>query len=374
MEAYAGQALHVHPGSKMEAMRREIILYIAVVFGIISCSKEPVEVVYTDLGERRGVFISCEGNFMYGNASLSFYDKERKEVFNQVFFARNRAPLGDVAQSLNSDGKNLFIVVNNSGKVMVVDLKTLEFKGVIPGLVSPRYIHFLRSDKAYISDLYNPNITVFNPLTLEKTGIIRVSDGKQGSMKHPTEMFAESGGRIFVTCWANDNQILVIDPVYDQVLDSISVPMQPRRIVADMYGKLWVLTDGSYPGAPGGEEQSSLVRIDPQTLTIEQIMRWNTGREFAGDLKLNPSKDTLYILAGDLYKMAVTSRRLPESPFIESTDYLFFSLGVDPGNGDFYLADAIDYQQNAMVYRFSRGGMPLDSFRVGINPGDFYFN
>lgn len=355
-------------------MRREIILFIAVVIGIISCSKEPVDVVYTGLGERRGVYISCEGNFMYGNASLSFYDKEKKEVFNQVFFARNRAPLGDVAQSLNSDGKNLFIVINNSGKIMVVDLKTLEFKGVIAGLVSPRYIHFVSSDKAYISDLYARNITIINPLTLAKTGSIRVSDGKHASLKHPTEMFAVSGDRIFVTCWAYDNQILVIDPAIDQVVDSISVPMQPRRIVADTYGKLWILTDGSYPGAPEGNAKPALVRIDPQTLTIEQIMHWNADKDFPGDLKLNPAKDTLYIMAGELYKMAASSRRLPESPFIESSEHLFFSLGIDPGNGDLYLADAIDYQQNAIVYRYSRNGAPLDSFRVGINPGDFYFN
>lgn len=358
----------------METMRTVLVVFITAVFGMISCSREPVEVVYTSLGERKGVFISCEGNFMYGNASLSFYDKEQNEVFNQVFFARNRAPLGDVAQSLNSDGKNLFIVVNNSGKIMVVDIKTLEFKGVIPGLVSPRYIYFHQPEKAYVSDLYSRSITIFNPLTLEKKGSIRVSDGKSGSTKHPTEMFAVSGGRIFVTCWSFDNQILVIDPAVDQVVDSITVPMQPRRIVADKYGKLWVLTDGSYPDAPGGDELPSLVRIDPQTLTIEQIMRWNTSREFPGDLKLNPAKDTLFILAGDLYKMSATSRKLPESPFVESSANLFFSMGVDPDNGEFYLADAIDYQQNALIYRFSPAGVLLDSFRVGINPGDFYFN
>lgn len=355
-------------------MRTKLVIFLAVVTGMISCGKEPVDVVYADLGERKGVFISCEGNFMYGNASLSFYDKDRKEVFNQVFFARNRAPLGDVAQSLNSDGKNLFIVINNSGKIMVVDLKTLEFKGVISGLVSPRYIHFIHTDKAYVSDLYSRSITIFNPQTLAKTGSISVSDGKSGSTKHPTEMFAGSAGRIFVTCWAYDNRILVIDPATDQVIDSIEVPMQPRRIVADKNGKIWVLTDGSYPGASVGNELPSLVRIDPHTLTVEQIMRWSSGKEFPGDLRLNPSKDTLYIMAGDLYKMAVTSQRLPDSPFIGSSENLYFSLGVDPVSGDLYLADAIDYQQNAMIYRYSRGGILLDSFRVGINPGDFYFN
>ena len=41
--------------------------------------------------------------------------------------------------------------------------------------------------------------------------------------------------------------------------------------------------------------------------------------------------------------------------------------------GDIYLADAVDYSQAGVVYRYSREGQLVDHFRVGINPSCFAF-
>ena len=42
-----------------------------------------------------GLFICNEGNFQYGNATLSYYNPETKVVENEVFYRANAMKLGD---------------------------------------------------------------------------------------------------------------------------------------------------------------------------------------------------------------------------------------------------------------------------------------
>lgn len=318
------------------------------------------------------LFITNEGNFQYGNASLSYYDMETRKVENDVFFRANGRKLGDVAQSMSIYDGNAYIVVNNSGVVFVVDPRTLEVLGGINNLTSPRYVHFVSNTKAYITDLYAPIITIFNPETLQKTGTIDTKGHKS------TEQMVQYGKYVFTNCWSYDNKILVIDTETDQVVDEIAVGVQPTSLVIDKHNQIWTITDGGYEGSPYGYEGPALYKIDAATRTATKFYTFEKGKR-ASEVVLNGERDTLYFISEDIWSMDVTASHVPVRPFLKSPgkNNIFYGLTVDPYTSEVYVANAIDYQQQGIIYRFmpqNGQAVPVDTFKVGIIPGAFCFN
>jgi YVTN family beta-propeller protein len=302
----------------------------------------------------KGLFIVNEGNFMYGNASLTYYDTQSGIVENEVFIRANGINLGDVAQSMTHHNGLAYIVVNNSGVIFVIDPDTFRLKGNITGLISPRYIHFINDKKAYVTDLYGENITVIDPVSFTITGSIDTPGHRS------TEEMVHWNNYLFVSCWSYDNKILIIDTQTDKVIDSLEVGQQPSRMILDKNNKIWCAASGE------------LYRIDPDTRTVEGM--YTVSQDASNSyLEINAAADTLYILNRDVWRMAVNEDVFPVKPFIRNQNSRFYGLAVDPATSHIYIADAIDYVQPGKIYRFDPEGIPVDTLTAGINPGAFCF-
>ncbi|MDD3741760.1 MAG: YncE family protein [Bacteroidales bacterium] len=347
----------------MNKIKAILFIFITTLMTICSCMKDDMRPITEFNTGDGGVFIVCEGNFMYGNTSLSYYNKTDKSIENTVFLKANGIPLGDVAQSLCIYDSTAWIVVNNSGKIYAIDKNSFKYKGKITGLTSPRYMQFINPNKAYVTDMYSKSISVINPNTYTVTKTI--------AMNSNSEEIVFCDDKMFVNSWSYDNKILIINTLTDEISDSIEVLYQPRKIVLDKDKKLWVLCDGGHDGSEF-QSDAGIIKINTETLQIEQTYIFEAGTK-AIDLKINKTGDTIYYICNNVYRMSINQTTLPVEEYIKSEGQNFYALGCDPENSDSYVSDAVDYMQSGVIYRYNSAAQCVDSFRVGIIPNSFVF-
>lgn len=329
------------------------------------------------------VYICNEGGFMYGNASLSVYDEPSDKVFNQVFYDVNGFPLGDVLQSMVIRDNKGFLVINNSGVIYVIDIKTNKYINKIDKLTSPRYIEFVNDNKAYVSDLYSHSIAIINPSTYEVTGSIFIGIKGGPGKVCGTEQMVRYKDFVYVCSWSYNNKIYKIDTRTDKLVDSLTVTKQPNSLTIDKLGKIWSLSDGGFTGSPYGQETAALTKIDAETFSIEQVFEFPTIESSPSELQTNGTKDKLFFINGSwanesvmnsgVYSMNITDTKLPETPLIPENKMLFYGLGVHPVTSEIYVSDAIDYVQKGWVFRYDKNGSLISQFKVDIIPSAFCF-
>jgi DNA-binding beta-propeller fold protein YncE len=308
-----------------------------------------------------GVFIVNEGNFMGGNGSLSFFSYDSAKIYNDLFARVNGRPLGDVPNSMEIFGDKAYIVVNNSGKIEVINKSNLESAKTITGLISPRNIGFVSSTKAYVTSMYSDSLIIIDLNDNTVSGYI--------DLRRSSESIAVAGEKTFVSNWVGGSEVMVIDNTDDKVVDSINVGIEPESMAFDGDHTLWVLCNGGWMR----ENFAELDGINTTTNTIEKHLQFATKQESPSCLRINGTGETLYYLEGGVRKMSISASALPSEPFIPESGHFFYKLGINPANNDIFVTDAVDYQQNGYLLYYDYTGALVTSMLTDIIPGSICF-
>ena len=358
-------------------MKKLHLLLLAFVAAFLfSCTPDPIPTPVDPSDTTvnlKGVFVLSEGNFQFSNASLSFYDPEADTVANNLFYKANYAPIGDVAQSLAiADGK-LYIVVNNSNYIYKMDANTIRIDTTQPfkltDFYSPREMHFVAPNKAYVSDLMGTGLWIVNPQDMTHSGSIEM--GKS------TEKMVQVGNELYVSNWSNyyvpgmeKNTVQVVDVNNDVKVAEITVGKEPNCMAVDNNGHVWVLCEGATWELDG--ENPSLWEIDPMLKSATKRF------EFSGTamiLKANASGTALYVFYNnEVRRFDIAASALSESFSVAAPEGgTFYNMAVNPQNGELYVTDAKNYMMNGTVYRYTEDGVLLSSFEAGIIPSAMLF-
>ena len=355
----------------MRSFRFTLLLVFGSVL-IASCRKQ--DPVITDTGFLHGAYISNEGSYNNSNGSISYFDVDSSKMINHVFEAVNGRPLGDVVQSFAVAGDKGFIIITNSQKVEVVDLKTFTSLGVIGSLEYPRSFLAVDSKKGYLTDGNSTgHVFVIDLGTLKITDTVYCGSGSGSMVRFKnTVIVANAGG------WGNDSTLTVIDSGTDKVIHTWMVGMNPTDLLVDKNDQLWVLCVGKVVWNPdwtiGTETPSSLVAIDPQTGSILQSQDIGAVGDFYWPLHIdtNKNRDRVYYLeSGGIYSRSISNGNKAGDPFIRGS---FYGFGNDPSTDQIYALFAPSFTTSGWMFRYHPDGVKIDSLEVGIGPSQIVFN
>ncbi|WP_407430060.1 DUF5074 domain-containing protein [Arcticibacter sp.] len=360
-----------------------------LLIALASCRKDPAVVPeeseqVTGSSDAMSFFLLNEGNMNMNKASLDKFEASSGTYRRNIFEATNPEVirgLGDVGNDIKVYGSKLYIVVNISNKVEVLDLRTARRINKID-IQNCRYITF-DAGKAYVSSyegtVGNANKAEGSVVRID-TATLRIEASTRVG-RQPEEM-AIVGRKLYVANSGGydpthyERSVSVIDLESFQELKRIDVAENLHRVRADKYGDIYVSSRGDYYGTP-----SKLSVIDTGTEQVKKVFDISTSNIWIDD-----DLAYVYSLEWDYtnqrnaihYSLInVRNETLVADNFIkDGTDKAItkpFGIAVDPKTKDIYVSDAKDYLSPGTLYCFDKNGIKKWSVLTGDIPAHLAF-
>lgn len=341
-------------------------------FACVKDKPQPGNNGQTDTTARK-ILIANEGVFGNGNASLSYIDVAKSTIVNNVYSNENNgALLGDVFQSMALVGDQLYLLINNSNKIVIVNRRTFKKQGEI-GIPQPRYMQVIGNNKAYVTNMYGNKIYILDLGTNSISGTISTTNKNN-------EGILALNNKVYVCPWDTAcNFIYEIDPASNSISHQVSIGgYAPTQVLADKNNMLWVIA-----GNPVFNKPASITQINPANNSIIKTISFPANADLIKPV-FNPTRDTLYFIGVDyqgrtnsyngVYRMPITATQAPVQPFVAAQNLQYFwGLGIDPQTGKIYIGDPKGFIQKGSVLVYRPDGSLQEQYLAELGPGYFYF-
>ncbi|MFB9052984.1 YncE family protein [Formosa undariae] len=366
-------------------MKKYILIFI-IILTVLSCrTDDPIftEIVYQTPQAPdpnsilKGFYVVNEGNMSMNKASLDYMDFETGEYKQERFKDANPSEvggLGDVANDIGIYGSKMYIVVNASNKVEVLDANTgVKLKQI--NVDNCRYITFYKG-KAYLStylgtigDPSAPQGQVNEIDTTSLTVTRKVDVGRQPEelVAYDDKLYvANSGG---YSPPEYETSISVIDIPSFTETKRIEVAKNLHRLKVDSEGDLYVSSRGDYFETP-----SNFFVVDTKTDKVKKTFDLAVSNfTIHNDIAYIYSTEFNYYTGENTIsysKLDTKTETVLEDSFIaEGNEELIqipYGIAVNPENEDIYITDAKDYVTPGDLYCFDSDG----EFKWKVVTGD----
>ncbi|KAA6349348.1 hypothetical protein EZS27_003259 [termite gut metagenome] len=320
------------------------------------------------------LYILCEGLFNLNNSSLAHYTFGSNAIVTDYFRQINRRGLGDTANDMAIYGSKLYIVVNVSSQLEIVDLKTGRSLNRIPFTTEngssrqPRHIVFDK-DKAYICS-FDGTVARIDTASYRMEAQIRVGRNSDGICVQNNKLYVSNSGGLDSPNY--DNTVSVVDIPSFTEIKRIMVGDNPGKICADAYGDVYVAVRGN----PAGNNQS-FIRIDSRTDNIadsytDRVINFAIDNEVAYLCNYDYNTKSSQIKVFDIQTETVLRENFITDDTKITTPY---GINVNPYNGNVYITDACNYTVTGDVLCFNpQGKLQFRLNDVGINPNAVVFS
>ena len=324
------------------------------------------------------IYILSEGLFNLNNSSLTRYSFRTHQLKTNYFSTINKRGLGDTANDIALYGNKLYIVVNVSSTLEVVDFTTGQSIKQIPMRTEngssrqPRHIAF-HKDKAYVCS-FDGTVARIDTTSLEIEATVKAGRNPESLCVQNEKLYvSNSGGLDYSEGIGVDNTVSVIDLASFTEIKKITVGPNPGCILPDSENFVYVATHGKNIV----EGDYHLVKINSHTDEVERVfdekvmnfaIQGNVGYLYNYNYQTEDASIKMFNLQ--------TGETIREHFITDGTQiHTPYGIHINPYSGNIYITEAYSYTVTGDVLCFNQNGqLQFRLNRIGLNPNTVVFS